>query len=86
MRITVVTDEGTRVARMPFDGADHVLADVCCGKIMGADQRIAGHDTYEADASCGSCGKRVGILRVKVSTIFGIEEDEAVLNGRPRVY
>ena len=84
MKITIVTDKGNHTALMPFDGADHVLADVCCGKIMGANQRTAGHDTYEADASCGCCGKRVGTLRVKVSTIFGIEED--VLNGRCRVY
>jgi hypothetical protein len=45
------------------------------------------HDTYRAPAHCCSCGVHVGTITVKVSTIFGIEEDDRVLNhGRCRVY
>lgn len=44
------------------------------------------HDTYEANAYCTQCKVRVGTLRVRMSTLFGIEEDERVLNGRCRCY
>lgn len=45
-----------------------------------------GHDTYESDAKCIDCGQVIGRITVKVDTIFGIEEDEAMLHGRARVY
>jgi hypothetical protein len=59
-----------------------------CGAtgIAGKGKRIATRDTYEADAFCVGCGEQVGVLRAKVETIFGLEEDEAVLNGRWKVY
>jgi hypothetical protein len=38
------------------------------------------------DAVCIHCGDVIGTLRVDLSTIFGREEDHAVLFGRPRVY
>lgn len=38
------------------------------------------------DAVCIHCGDVIGTLRVELSTIFGREEDVAVLFGRPRVY
>ncbi len=44
------------------------------------------HDTYEAIACCTQCRVRVGTLRVRMNTLFGIEEDERVLNGRCRVF
>ena len=44
------------------------------------------HDTYRADGHCTACGGNVGVIRAKVSTLFGIEEDERVLGGRARVY
>lgn len=50
---------------------------------------ITGHDnnTYYADAIALCCKKPVGQLRATVDTIFGIEEDEAVLeHSRCRVY
>ena len=43
------------------------------------------HDTHYARAICVSCGAPVGILRAKVSTLFGIDEDLAV-QARARVY
>ncbi len=39
-----------------------------------------------SDAGCVACGKTIGKLVVEYDTIFGAEEDERVLNGRPRVY
>ena len=85
MKITITSLGKTYKAKQPYPHADHVTAELCCGKIQGIGQRIADHDTYEADARC-VCGKQVGILRVKLSTIFGLEEDERVLRGRVRVY
>lgn len=44
------------------------------------------HDTYYADAIALCCLRRVGSMEQRVETMFGIDEDEAVLNGRCRVY
>ncbi len=53
--------------------------------VSGRNQRHD-HDTYYADAYCIACCAHIGTIEVTVSTIFGIEEDQAVLNGRVRVY
>lgn len=45
-----------------------------------------GHDTIKAPAVTHCCRAVIGTIVVRVSTIFGIEEDERVLNGRCRVY
>ncbi len=45
-----------------------------------------GHDTVTAPALALCCGREVGAVHVEMSTIFGLEEDERVLHGRPRVY
>ncbi len=95
MKISLHTgDERKLEARQPYAGADHVLVDAACPaagcapplKVGGSGRRIESHDTYAADAFCMCCGARVGTLRVVCSTIFGVEEDERVLNGRCRVY
>ncbi len=73
---------------------DAALAEGACPKckatpfmIAGGGQRIEGHDTYAADGACLSCRKPIGVIRAKVSTLFGLEEDERVLyHGRARVY
>lgn len=44
------------------------------------------HDTYKSEAGCYDCQAPMGTITVKVATLFGIEEDEAVLMGRWRVY
>jgi len=44
------------------------------------------HDRYIGTAQCTRCRRDVGQMTVKVDTLFGIEEDNAVLNGRARVY
>jgi len=55
-------------------------------KVRGTGKRIGAHDEWHADGFAICCDEHVGTLVVKVDTIFGIEEDEAVLNGRARVY
>ncbi len=48
-------------------------------------QRVGSHEvTAPALALC--CGAEVGAVLVEMDTIFGLEEDERVLNGRCRVY
>ena len=58
-----------------------------CGdnRVSGSEMR-RGHDEYVAVARCYGCKAFCGTLYAKVDTIFGIEEDDAVLNGRARVY
>jgi hypothetical protein len=44
-------------------------------------------DTADYGSVCRACGDHVGYIRVEASTIFGREEDRAVLeHGRARVY
>jgi len=80
---------------VPPDGAKHVtVPGACplCGSEMflvrGEHKHIAPDDrAYEADAIAECCGSAVGRLRLETDTLFGLEEDEAMLvHGRPRVY
>lgn len=79
---------------VPFDGADHAVADgacPCCGtedfKVAGSGRRASADDrAWEADAGCLACKAHVGTLRVEPNTLFGVSEDERVLRGRVRVY
>jgi hypothetical protein len=78
----------------PKPGQDSVRFNVGCPHcktpspidVRGKGIRSHDHDTYYADAEHIGCGGSLGQMRVKVDTIFGIEEDERVLNGRCRVY
>lgn len=49
-------------------------------------EAIEGYDTVEGTARCLACRALVGRLVVTFSTIFGLAEDRAVLQGRLRVY
>jgi hypothetical protein len=96
VKITTEVAGKTFAVAPPFDGADHAVlvgADACpsCGargpvKLAGRNKRVEGHDTYAADGEFLCCGASSGTIRAVVSTLFGLEEDEAVLNGRCRVY
>lgn len=55
------------------------------GVRLGA-RTIESRDTYVMPAVCDGCGEPSGEVRLKVDTLFGLEEDEAVLLGRARVY
>lgn len=91
MKITFTpTDGKAETAKLPYDGAAFVeVATPCacgCTSIAGGGQSIESHDTYRAAAHCTKCRKPRGVLRVKMSTIFGVEEDERVLAGPWKVY
>ena len=96
MKVTIHMhgDGGSHAARLPYSGADHVLADLACPackaaapiQVRGRGITSRDHDTYYADAEHQGCGALLGRMHTKVDTIFGVEEDERVLNGRARVY
>lgn len=87
--LTVQHDDVRKV--QPID--EHAIAEGACPKckhdpflVAGTGQSVESHDTYRADAVCLSCKERVGVLRVQVETIFGVEEDERVQGGPWKVY
>lgn len=61
-----------------------------CGQhpflIGGTGAHIHDNETYVAGAYCGNCTRDVGQMCTRVETFFGAEEDEAIFNGRARVY
>lgn len=95
MNITIEIERApTRKAAPPYHGADRLLVDGACPLcsatpfhcIGKADEQRHEHDITRAPAIALCCKKIVGIVVVRFSTIFGREEDEAVLHGRCRVY
>ena len=96
-KITLTVDDTSYPCRLPYADADHCLVELVCPhcrapspiRVAGAKMRIdpdARHDTYLSDGGHLDCGTYLGPLRLRVSTIFGVEEDRAVLLGRVRVY
>lgn len=59
-----------------------------CGgaTIHGTGKRIESYDTYASDAKCATCGTDVGIIRAKVPTLFGLEEDERIFSMGVKIY
>ena len=94
MKITVKTEHGTFTCKLPYEGCEHVVAPKEAHPECADDEGVSlrggnyqtGHDEYTASCFCATCGTNLGTMVVKVSTIFGIEEDNRVLNGRWRVY
>lgn len=93
MKITIRTGTGTIRCVLPYNGCAHVEAEGACPHcneqpFLARCPSIDRHDydTFYGQAHCVKCGARVGEMRATVSTIFGIDEDDCVLNGRPRVY
>ena len=90
MTITVTRDGKKLKAKLPHPQCGFVEVSVPCAcgsvQVRGTGIRETTHDTYVADAVCCGCGRSAGVMRTKVSTVFGIEEDSRVLNGRMRVY
>lgn len=56
-----------------------------CASITGGG-RIDNDRGVAAQAICLKCKRPAGSITVEYDTIFGTEEDRAVLQGRPRVY
>lgn len=55
--------------------------------VGGKGMHIGSRDTYQADGVALCCMAPLGVITAYMSTLFGLEEDEAVLiRGRARVY
>jgi hypothetical protein len=55
-------------------------------KISGTGIDRTTHDTYYAPAVAQCCRRRIGTIETRVSTVFGITEDELVLGGPWKVF
>lgn len=97
MRITLELDDGRKAAaKHPYPGCEYVVVEglhcecarteplLVAGIKGGVRENTDHHMT--STAGCARCKGKVGILRVEFDTLFGREEDDRVLNGRPRVY
>lgn len=97
MKITLIIGDDTTkegqakriTAALPYKNCDHVIIDEPCPSCEhAAPTKLRGrgyyhsHDTHHATAVALCCGVAVGKLEVKVSTIFGIAEDQEMLSGK----
>ena len=80
-------------ATLPYKDANFVEIRGHKCKSCAYDLIAQGQETHTEDdrvhvapAACANCGIIVGQLRVTPASLFGIEEDERVLNSRYRVY
>lgn len=91
MKVTVIDADDREHAATVAENGSFVTIDRCSScqaenpAIRGTGITHHDHDTYYADAVAQCCGAAMR-MQTKVSTIFGIDEDNAVLNSRPRVY
>ena len=90
MNIKLTTPTSIHAGQLPYAEARyaHFKSWSCtcgCKDALSRDPNIE-HDTVSGDAFCARCNEPAGRMVVKVQTIFGLEEDMAVLNGRFRVY
>lgn len=82
------------VHRDPFFGSEHGIAEGACPGCKAQPFRIHGHgierfgaETVRAGSRCMSCKDPVGWCYARPDTLFGLEEDHAVLShARARVY
>lgn len=96
MKIEVkIRGGGTAKAKQPYAEAQHVVAEgATCPACGDSPLKVAGEagattesfDVIAGGAVCLRCRSRIGEIRAKLSTLFGVEEDRAVLSGRFRVY
>jgi len=92
-RVEVTIDDITYEVTREAGGLRAHMAIACPGckhaaptYLGGKNQRIAGHDFYEADAWTLCCMHPLGKVRAYCSTLFGLEEDERIAASRCRVY
>lgn len=91
MKVVVIDSEDRRHPAQIAENNEFVTIGRCPScrseepQIQGTGITHHNHDTYYARAVARCCGAALRI-ETKVSTIFGIDEDNAVLNGRSRVY
>lgn len=83
---------GTDRRQVMPNGTHGIARGVCpgCGAtpfmVQGHGRHRHTHDTFRAAGTAKCCGDSVGYIYAKANTLFGLEEDEVVLNGRARVY
>lgn len=93
-RIHLLTADGRRRCTLDFPEASYAVADGSCPacgtepfRVRGTGKRVAADDrAYEADGRCLACTQIVGLLRVEVTTLFGLREDEAVARLGVKIY
>jgi hypothetical protein len=73
------------------DGTKAGLSNSICGckcfYVVGSNPRYSTDGrNYEATGHCAQCEKVLGVIVAEPETIFGAREDDAVLQGRCRVY
>lgn len=93
VKISILAADGRIAAKRPSPSADYVVIPHCPActaepcHVRGKGVSHHDHDTYYSRAVALCCSADIGELQATVDTIFGIEEDNAVLvHGRARVY
>ena len=95
MKIFLLVSTGPRrKCKLPHPEADHAIVEGKCPECgsenfgaQGKNMRPSEDDqAYEADGYSTCCKKSVGTIRTEMNTLFGVREDNAVLNSRFRVY
>ena len=91
-KVLLVHTDGTRRKGTPHETHAEIEGSCQhCGvaplRVQGTGRRIAQDDrAYEADGIAMCCSKFVGVIRVEVSTLFGLREDEAVMRHGVKIY
>lgn len=95
MKIRAHVQGRSHEARLPYptapaaaiDGLACPFCKAAAPLAVLAKRSVQGHDTVRGEGYTACCDADIGgEIVVTFSTIFGLEEDERVLNGRPRVY
>jgi hypothetical protein len=92
MKIIHESDGVEHECTLPYDGCVWVETPAACGcgafpSRIRSDGYDTGHDFVRGAAYCFDCKLERGHLRVEFSTVFGLEEDDRVINhSRCKVY
>jgi hypothetical protein len=84
--------DGIDKRRVREDGMVGVATGACPGckatpfRLKGGRVETMDDRTIRSGCRCVDCGDAVGYVYHRPATLFGIEEDQRVLNGRCRVY
>lgn len=91
--LEILRHSGPELRRVDPAGEVGIAAGPCpgCGvepfAVVGGGLVRVDADTWRAEGHCQACGDPVGYLYARRDTLFGAEEDAAVLeHGRSRVY
>jgi hypothetical protein len=90
--IEIQRTTGVDDCEITADGTRGIATGACpgCGAtpfiVQGHGRHRHTRDTFRAGGKAMCCGDSIGYIYATTDTLFGLEEDEAVLNGRARVY